>query len=145
MEKLFPITELSQTESIAKQLAEQLEKGDVLALYGDLGTGKTHFTKRLCHYFDVQENVSSPSFVIMNEYCGKLPVFHFDFYRLASEEEVFELGISDILEEGITIIEWPELAIEWLPPKTIHLHFTQDCNERKLKIQSKKEITIKKG
>lgn len=104
-----------ETSELAKKIARNLQKNDVLALYGELGTGKTFFTQELCKYLAVKEFVTSPTFVIMNEYTGKFTIRHIDLYRLDSLEEVLELGIPDIFEDCLTIIEWAEKVEEILP------------------------------
>ena len=111
------------TTFFAGQLAQKLKIGDVVALYGELGVGKTFFTQRLCNFLEVDEDVSSPSYILMNEYSGICTIRHFDLYRLESEEEVLELGLHDLYEDAITIIEWPEIAIGMLPENTIHIYF----------------------
>jgi tRNA threonylcarbamoyl adenosine modification protein YjeE len=134
MNRTLQLKDENDTIALAEEIAPAIRKGDVLALYGDLGSGKTFFTKQLCHFLEVTENVSSPSFVILNEYYGKFPIFHFDLYRLENEEELLEIGIFDVLEEGITIIEWPELARNLLPYDTYHFYFTIEGNFRNVKI-----------
>ncbi len=119
----------------AKELAPQLKKGDVLALYGELGTGKTFFTQQLCKFLGVTENVSSPSYVLMNEYVGTYIIHHLDLYRLDAAEEVLELGLYDLYENAITIIEWPEIADGMLPEKTIHIYFEFIDQIRKVTIK----------
>jgi tRNA threonylcarbamoyladenosine biosynthesis protein TsaE len=111
------------TQELARKVARNLVKGSVLALYGQLGTGKTFFTQKLCKILGISEIVSSPSYVLMNEYKAKLPIFHLDLYRLTSLDEVLELGLEELFESGITIIEWPEVAEEMLPPNTIRIKF----------------------
>jgi tRNA threonylcarbamoyladenosine biosynthesis protein TsaE len=123
------------TISFAKELAPTLKQGDVLALYGELGAGKTFFTKQLCKYLGVQENVSSPSYVLMNEYVGNYTIRHLDLYRLDAAEEVLELGLYDLFEDSITIIEWPEIADGMLPVNTIHIYFKFDGSNRNVKIK----------
>ena len=127
------------TTLFAKQLAQKLIIGDVVALYGELGVGKTFFTQRLCNFLEVDEDVSSPSYILMNEYSGICTIRHFDLYRLESEEEVLELGLHDLFEDAITIIEWPEIADEILPENTIHIYFEFVGEDRKVTIQSKKK------
>jgi tRNA threonylcarbamoyladenosine biosynthesis protein TsaE len=134
MNRTYLINKENETKEVAKTIARILGKGDVLALYGDLGAGKTFFAQHLCLYLGVKENVSSPSFVILNEYAGNFPIFHFDLYRLDNEEELLEIGIYDVLETGITIIEWPELAQKILPKHTYHCFFSLEEHSRKLKI-----------
>ena len=124
------------TIEFAKELAPKLKKGDVLALYGELGAGKTFFTQQLCKFLGVKENVSSPSYVLMNEYLGNFIIRHLDLYRLDSAEEILELGLHDLYEDSITIIEWPEIAEGMLPENTIHIYFDF--------IDSNRKVTIKK-
>ena len=124
------------TIEFAKELAPKLKKGDVLALYGELGAGKTFFTQQLCKFLGVKENVSSPSYVLMNEYLGNYIIRHLDLYRLDSAEEILELGLHDLYEDTITIIEWPEIAEGMLPENTIHIYFDF--------IDSNRKVTIKK-
>jgi tRNA threonylcarbamoyladenosine biosynthesis protein TsaE len=123
------------TISFAKELALTLKQGDVLALYGELGAGKTFFAKQLCKYLGVQENVSSPSYVLMNEYIGNYTIRHLDLYRLDAAEEILELGLYDLFEDSITIIEWPEIADEMLPDNTVHIYFEFDGQKRKVRIK----------
>jgi len=111
------------TINLAKEFAEFVKHGAILALYGELGAGKTFFTQHLCKYLGVTENVSSPSYVLMNEYMGKFPIAHLDLYRLGATEEVLELGLEEMFEDCLTIIEWPELAEPLLPEKTIRIKF----------------------
>jgi len=123
------------TIAFAKELASKLKKGDVLALYGELGTGKTFFTQQLCKSLGVTENVSSPSYVLMNEYMGFFTIHHLDLYRLDAAEEVLELGLYDLYDEAITIIEWPEIADGMLPENTIHIYFKFIGTYRKVTVK----------
>ena len=118
------------TINFAKEISEKIKVGDVLALYGELGSGKTFFSRHLCKFLGVEENVSSPSYVLMNEYQGKYSIAHLDFYRLGGLEEVLELGLHDIFETGVAIIEWPEIGEEILPENCIRLYFYFDGNKR---------------
>ncbi|MCD6177504.1 MAG: tRNA (adenosine(37)-N6)-threonylcarbamoyltransferase complex ATPase subunit type 1 TsaE [Candidatus Cloacimonetes bacterium] len=124
------------TIAFAQELAPKLKKGDVLALYGELGTGKTFFTQQLCKSLGVTENVSSPSYVLMNEYMGSFTIHHLDLYRLDAAEEVLELGLYDLYDEAITIIEWPEIADGMLPENAIHIYFEF--------IDTYRKVTVKK-
>ncbi|MCD4818944.1 MAG: tRNA (adenosine(37)-N6)-threonylcarbamoyltransferase complex ATPase subunit type 1 TsaE [Candidatus Cloacimonetes bacterium] len=132
------------TANFASIFAKKIKIGDIIALYGDLGSGKTFFTKKLCKFLGVKENVSSPSFVILNEYQGDYPIFHLDLYRLGSEEELLEIGIFDFPEESIIIIEWPNIAENILPNNTIKIKFelTENEFERQLSIFSLRELNI---
>lgn len=134
MARIIELKTEQDTISLAKEISKSVKMGDVLALYGDLGAGKTFFTKHFCKFLGVDENVSSPSYVLMNEYLGDYHIAHLDFYRLGNIEEVLELGLHDIFESGITIIEWPEIGEEILPEKTIRLKFFFDGKNREVKI-----------
>ncbi|MFO7895830.1 MAG: tRNA (adenosine(37)-N6)-threonylcarbamoyltransferase complex ATPase subunit type 1 TsaE [Candidatus Cloacimonadales bacterium] len=130
MQQKINLADQQASIDLAQQMAAQIKKGDVLALYGELGSGKTFFTQQLCRFLDVKENVSSPSYVLMNEYQGKFSIAHLDFYRLGGIEEVLELGLHDIFESGVTIIEWPEIGEEILPAHTKRLRFAFDGEKR---------------
>jgi tRNA threonylcarbamoyladenosine biosynthesis protein TsaE len=101
------------------RFAAELQPGDVLALIGDLGSGKTHFTKGICKGLQIHEDVTSPTFVILNEYIGgRLSVYHFDFYRMKSLAELDEIGFEEYLyRDGVSIIEWADMVAEKLPSR----------------------------
>ena len=100
----------AETEGVGAALAARLTPGAVIAYRGDLGAGKTAFTRGLAKGLGVKENVTSPTFTIVNEYLsGKIPLFHFDMYRLGSEDELFDIGWEDYLERGgVCAVEWSE-------------------------------------
>ena len=100
----------SETEAVGAALARVLQPGAVIAYRGDLGAGKTAFTRGLARGLGVKENVTSPTFTIVNEYLsGSMPRFHFDMYRLGSEDELFDIGWEDYLERGgVCAVEWSE-------------------------------------
>ena len=123
------------TESIAKKLAKTLLKGDIILLYGELGAGKTFFVNKLCKFLNVKSIVNSPSYVLLNEYEGQFNVYHYDLYRLSTQEEAIELGILERFSEGITIIEWPELIKEYIPKKRIEIQFEHNKDLRNIKIE----------
>lgn len=106
---------------VAQHLARKLRQGDVLALDGDLGAGKTTFTKGLAKGLHIQKNVTSPTFMIIKEYEGRLPLFHMDVYRLDDAAE--DLGFDEYFEgDGVTVVEWAGRIADQLPPE--HLHVT---------------------
>jgi len=109
-----------------RELAASLQPGDVIALCGQLGAGKTQATKGIVAGLGSQAAVTSPTFTLVHEYTdGRLPIFHFDFYRMDSAEEVLTVGWDDILDEpGVVIIEWADLFRELLPPHTRWFQFT---------------------
>jgi len=99
-----------QTELLGRRLAERLSPGDVVAYRGDLGAGKTAFTRGIAAGLGVKERVTSPTYTIVNEYpSGRLPLFHFDMYRLSSADELFDIGWEDYLARGgVCAVEWSE-------------------------------------
>jgi tRNA threonylcarbamoyladenosine biosynthesis protein TsaE len=122
-----------ETIELGKRFAGKLKKGDLVALYGDLGSGKTQLIKGICSGLDVIEDVTSPTFTLMNIYKGKEKIFHYDFYRLSTDSEIYDLGIDDfIFSDGICLIEWAEKAERFLPLERIDVKFDygDDENER---------------
>ena len=99
-----------ETQALGKKLAESLRPGDVIAYFGDLGAGKTAFTRGIAEGLGVSEQVTSPTYTIVNEYLsGRLPLFHFDMYRLGSSDELFDIGWEDYLARGgMCAVEWSE-------------------------------------
>ena len=99
-----------ETEKIGEALAKSLQSGTILAYRGDLGAGKTAFTRGLARGLGCKETVTSPTYTIVNEYLGgRLPLFHFDMYRLASSDDLWDIGWEDYLErEGVCAVEWSE-------------------------------------
>ena len=99
-----------ETEALGEKLAKLLRPGTVLAYLGDLGAGKTAFTRGLARGLGCRETVTSPTYTIVNEYlCGRLPLFHFDMYRLASSDDLWDIGWEDYLDrQGVCAVEWSE-------------------------------------
>lgn len=126
------------TTMLAKKIAGLLNKGDVVALYGNLGVGKTYFVTQLLKYLGSQDDVSSPSYVILNEYQADYPVYHYDLYRLMSVDDVLELGIEENFKLGLTLIEWPEIASPLLPESCWHIYLDYfEQNKRQVRIHNK--------
>lgn len=118
----------AETQKIGYELAKDLKKGDIIAFFGDLGVGKTAFTKGVCSYFGI-EDVSSPTFTIVNEYYGNLNIYHFDAYRIDSQSWI-DGGFDEYLyNEGICIIEWAENLVDILPDGTIKVTITRDISK----------------
>ncbi len=105
-----------ETEALGAKLADALSPGDVIAFYGDLGAGKTAFTRGLARGLGITQPVTSPTYTIVNEYLtGRMPLFHFDMYRLGSADELFDIGWEDYLERGgVCAVEWSENVEEAL-------------------------------
>ena len=108
----------NETLELGKEFAAGLQRSDIVALYGDLGSGKTQFAKGVCLGLGIHGHVVSPSFTILNEYIeGKYPVYHFDFYRLRSLSELAEFGFEEYLfGDGICLLEWANIVEPTLPP-----------------------------
>lgn len=125
-----------QTEEIGRKFADRLSEGTVVALFGDLGVGKTAFTRGLTQGLKVCDRVTSPTFAIVNEYQGRLPVFHFDMYRLSSADELYDIGWEDYLKRGgVCIIEWSERIQDVLPEDAFYIDIEMiDATTRKISI-----------
>lgn len=126
------------TMEIAKKLAPFLKKGDIVVLNGDLGSGKTKFVEGFLSYFGLQNEISSPTFTIVNEYMASpVPIYHFDVYRLSDSEEFYAIGGEEYFDKGICLIEWGNIIEEVLPPNYIEIDFLRNeknDNERLLTI-----------
>ena len=118
-------------------LAKRLSPGAVVALYGDLGAGKTVFVRGLAKGLGLKARVSSPTFTIVNEYSGDTPLFHFDMYRLNGSDELFEIGWEDYLARGgVCVVEWSENVEGAFPPETIVVKIGKTGeNERSIEIE----------
>lgn len=111
-----------ETEQFGEEVAKSLRGGDVLAFTGSLGMGKTAFTRGLARGLGCRGRVTSPTFTIVNEYDGKIPLFHFDMYRLGSSDELFDIGWDDYLARGgVCAVEWSERVSDALPDDTIYV------------------------
>src|SRR5690606_12447510 len=99
-----------------------LNTGDIVCINGDLGTGKTVFTNGIAKSLGIKEHITSPTFTIVNEYSGRVPFYHFDVYRIADSEEMFEIGFEEYLYgEGIVVIEWADIIKDILPEEVIQV------------------------
>ena len=119
-----------------EKLGRSLAPGTVVAMYGGLGAGKTAFTRGLAAGLGITANVTSPTFTIVNEYPGKIPLFHFDMYRLENENELYEIGWDDYLERGgVCAVEWSEKVPTAFPPGTITVKIeAQGENKRRIEV-----------
>lgn len=126
-----------ETLQFSKELAQKLQPGDVITLEGDLGAGKTTFTKGLAVGLDINKNVSSPTFTIIKEYNGRLPLYHMDVYRLEDSDE--DLGFDEYFEgQGVTVVEWAHLIEDQLPEELLQINITHgEENSRNLTITPK--------
>jgi len=129
---------VAETEALGAALAARLTPGSVVAFTGDLGAGKTAFTRGLARGLGVTERVTSPTFTIVNEYeGGRLPFFHFDMYRLAGSDELFDIGWEDYLARGgVCAVEWSEKVADALDPSVqVDIRRGATENQRILTIQ----------
>lgn len=120
-----------ETEELGARLGSRLEPGAVVAFTGDLGAGKTAFTRGLARGLGISERVTSPTFTIVNEYeGGRLPLFHFDMYRLGSSDELFDIGWEDYLARGgVCAVEWSENVADALEEGTISVEIRRGASE----------------
>lgn len=133
---LFPSRPSSEAETraLGRSLAERLGAGDVVALYGDLGAGKTVLTKGIGAGLGIDpEAVNSPSFTILNEYVpGTLPLYHFDAYRIERVEEFFDLGYEEYFYgDGVCVVEWAEKVERLLPPDALRIRMEHEEGDRR--------------
>ena len=133
MKNLEPRTVIIESEAETRELgleiASKAEPGDVIALIGDLGTGKTTLTRYIAEGLGITSTISSPTFTIVKEYkSGRMPLYHFDVYRLGDSEEFLDIGAEEYLNgNGLCVIEWADIVADVLPEDTILIHI-QCCN-----------------
>jgi tRNA threonylcarbamoyladenosine biosynthesis protein TsaE len=125
------LPDLAATAGLGARIAAQLQPGDAVLLKGDLGSGKTTLARAILKALGVREDVPSPTFTLVQTYeTARLPVSHFDLYRLKRAAELDELGLDEALEDGAALIEWPERAEGRLPPDALTLHLFADAERR---------------
>ncbi len=127
----------AETEAIGRQLAEHIDVGSILALKGDLGSGKTLFVKGLVAGLGSSADVTSPTFTIVHEYRGRVPVYHFDFFRVENQRSAERLGLDDyFFGDGVSVIEWADRFPEFIPEQARWIFF-------EIKSQDVRAITMK--
>ena len=137
MEKYITNSE-EETKKFAKEFAKKLKVGDVIVLTGDLGSGKTKFVEGVLSNFGLENEISSPTFTIVNEYKkDDINIYHFDVYRLEDSDEFYAIGGEEYFEKGICLIEWGEIIEDALPNKYIKINF-----KRNIEDDNKREINI---
>ena len=128
----------AETKKFAAGMAKKLKKGDILCLQGGLGSGKTTFIQGIAKGFGIKEIPTSPSFVLMNIYKGRLPLYHFDIYRAESAEEIINIGYEEFFYgNGVAVVEWAERLKELMPDKYTEIKF-------KMLVRNKREITVRR-
>ena len=125
----------NETLSFGKKLASFLKKEDIIVLTGELGSGKTKLTEGILTYYGLEDEISSPTFTIVNEYVkDDTKIFHFDVYRLEDSSEFYAIGGEEYFENGICIIEWGEIIQDALPKEYIHIQFERNNNDENTRI-----------
>ena len=123
-----------ETMNFASDLASKLNVGDVVVLSGELGAGKTKFTEGFLKYFGLDNEISSPTFSIVNEYKkNDLNIYHFDVYRLEDVDEFYAIGGEEYFSSGICIIEWGEIIEDALPQNCIRINFEKDLSDENIR------------
>ena len=122
------------TKNFAQKLAKNLVPGNIVVLTGELGSGKTKFVEGFLSYFGLENEISSPTFTIVNEYKkNDISIYHFDVYRLEDSSEFYEIGGEEYFENGICLIEWGELICDALPKDYIQITFEKDENDENIR------------
>ncbi len=135
--KIFISKSEKDTKKLAETLAQKAKRGDVFALFGTLGMGKSVFARAFIQKLTDAKEVPSPTFTLVQQYeASDFEIYHFDLYRLKSPDEVFELGFEEAVYEGVCLIEWPEQAGNWLPRDIFKIEITSNKNERIFKISA---------
>jgi len=141
MKKEYITASPEETESIAKEFAMLLNTGNAefIAMYGDLGVGKTAFVRGLASVLAPNARVKSPTFTIVNQYLGgKIPLYHFDVYRISDEDELYAIGFDDYVQNGICVVEWSENIPDSIPQNAYKVTIQRqpnDVNSRKITIE----------
>ena len=138
--KSFITNSKEETIALAEKLAKELHNHDIIFYIGGLGMGKTAFTQGLCNSLGIQAEVVSPTFAIVNEYEGRLPLYHYDVYRISCEEEMEDTGYEDYFYgEGVCLVEWAELVKDLIPQDaiwiTVEKDYTKDDDYRLITIR----------
>jgi tRNA threonylcarbamoyl adenosine modification protein YjeE len=126
---------LAATAALAARIAPLLAPGDAVALWGELGAGKTTLAREILRALGVTDDVPSPTFTLVQHYqTPRLTVAHFDFYRLKHPRELDELGFREALDDGAVLVEWPQRAPDYLPDETLHLRLALEDEARRVRI-----------
>ncbi len=116
----YIVTTVDETYKIGELIGSHVNSGDIICLIGDLGTGKTHLTKGIAKGLDIKDHITSPTFTIVNEYIGRLKLYHFDVYRVNDPDEIAAIGFDEyIFSNGVSVIEWANYIEELIPPSNV--------------------------
>ncbi|HOJ79958.1 MAG TPA: tRNA (adenosine(37)-N6)-threonylcarbamoyltransferase complex ATPase subunit type 1 TsaE [Clostridiales bacterium] len=128
--KEFRASSVADTVELGRKLGSMLQRGDNVCLFGDLGTGKTAFTSGIAKGLGISGYITSPTFTIVNEYEGRLPLYHFDVYRIGDVDEMLDTGYYEYIDgDGVTVIEWADLIREILPSERIEVYIEKNDPE----------------
>ena len=140
--ELFLSKSPEETAQVAATVASTLKRNDVVALIGELGSGKTQFVKGVCRFFEVHDLVSSPTFVMLHRYEGRdrshkeILLYHFDLYKIKSPSDVLELGYEEFFRgNGICLIEWADMLDTLMPRNRIEIHFSPGAHDQERRIE----------
>ena len=142
----FHTSSAEETIELGKKIGSLLKKGDIIALQGDLAAGKTTITKGIAASLGVKDEITSPTFCLISEYEGKMPLYHFDVYRLEGGDDFINLGAEDLIYgDGVSLIEWSEKIMDELPKKTIilRLEAKEGTTEREITLENWQNGEIK--
>ena len=134
---IFISQNVSDTENCAYELATKITSPKVICLIGNLGAGKTAFTRGFARYFGIEKGVASPTFTILMKYSGSEEINHYDLYRAEDYDELCDIGFEDQIDEGISLIEWPDKFMEYLPSDkiTVRINYTENEGEREITVE----------
>ena len=133
MNKTFVTRSAAETARLAENLGQKINGPVCVVFNGGLGAGKTHFCAGLCRGLGYFDDVTSPTFTIVNEYLGgRLPIFHFDLYRIKNPDEIFEIGVEEAMYDGVSLIEWPDKMKPYLPRNLLKIELMPDGAGRRL-------------
>jgi tRNA threonylcarbamoyladenosine biosynthesis protein TsaE len=133
----FTTNSAEETEKLGERIARKLKPGDVVALFGEMGAGKTALTRGIARGLGVPDGVSSPTFALVHEYRGRVPVYHFDMYRVESWDDLYSTGFFDYLDSGgILIVEWSENIENAIPDQALRVRISRGSgdNERLISV-----------
>lgn len=136
----FIVTSVEETYNIGKLIGSLVNPGDIICLIGDLGTGKTHLAKGIASGLGIKDHITSPTFTIVNEYTGRLKLYHFDVYRVNDPDEIAAIGFDEyIFSDAVSVIEWANYIKELIPPENLTITIEKSVefgdDYRKINIQ----------